>query len=128
LKTKRIELQTAMTALSKFLVLLALSLLASHANALSSIAGNQVLVIHLIQLRQPMSNPKNDPSHEPICKPTKQMDLDAMLSNDLSTKNKRETCSDDLDYDIHNKIPVECNSRLNKWQMPDKISLDSSGL
>jgi hypothetical protein len=45
LKTMRIELQTAMMALSKFLVLLALFLLASHANAftsLSSVAGDKV--------------------------------------------------------------------------------------
>jgi hypothetical protein len=74
LKTQRIELQTArMIALPKFLVLLALFLLASHANAftsLSSVAGDQVWVIHLIQLQQPMSNPTNEPSREPIRKPT----------------------------------------------------------
>jgi hypothetical protein len=54
---KRKEL-IAMPALSKFLVLLALFLLASHANAftsLSSVAGNQVWVNHLIQFQQPMS-------------------------------------------------------------------------
>jgi hypothetical protein len=52
-----------MMALSKFLVLLVLFLSASHANALtslSSVAGDQVWVIHLIQLQQPMSNPTND--------------------------------------------------------------------
>jgi hypothetical protein len=58
----------------------------SHANALSSVAGNQVWVIHLIQLQQPMSNPTNEPSCEPIFEPTKQMDLDAELSNNLSSK------------------------------------------
>jgi hypothetical protein len=52
-----------MMALS-ILVLLALFLLASHANALSLVAGNQVWVIHLIQLQQPMSNPTNEPSCE----------------------------------------------------------------
>jgi hypothetical protein len=51
-----------MMALSNFLVLLALFLLASHANALSLVAGNQLWVIHLIQLQQPMSNPTNEPS------------------------------------------------------------------
>jgi hypothetical protein len=60
-----------MTALSKFLVLLAHFLLTSHANALSSVAENQVGVIHLIQLQQPMSNPTNKPSHEPTCEPIK---------------------------------------------------------
>jgi hypothetical protein len=79
----------AMTALSKFLVLLALFLLASHANAftsLSLVAGNQVQVNCLIQLQQPMSNPTNEPCHKPICKPTKQKNLDSELLNNLSQK------------------------------------------
>jgi hypothetical protein len=62
-----------MTALSKFLVLLAIFLLANNANAfisLSPVAGNQVRVIHLIQLQQPMSDQTNEPSQKPICKPT----------------------------------------------------------
>jgi hypothetical protein len=80
-----------MTALSKFLVLLALFLLASHANALSLAAGNQVRVIHLIQLQQPMSNPMNEPIH----KPTKQMDLDAELPipSNLSSKQVKYSLS-----------------------------------
>ena len=75
-----------MTALSKYLVLLALFLSASHANAftsLSLVAGNKVWVNHLIQLQQPMSYPTNEPSHKPIHKPIKQMDLDAELPNNL---------------------------------------------
>jgi hypothetical protein len=78
-----------MTALSKFLVLLALFLSASHANiftSLSSVAGNQVWVNYLIQLQQPMSNPMNEPSREPVRKPTKHMDLDAELPTNLSQK------------------------------------------
>jgi hypothetical protein len=80
----------AMTALSKFLVLLAIFLSASHANSFTSlclVAGNQVWVNHLIQLQQPMSNRMNEPSREPICEPTKRMDLDAELLNNLSPKN-----------------------------------------
>jgi hypothetical protein len=64
----------AMPALSKFLVLLALVLLESHANtftSLSLVAGNQVWVTHLSQLQQPMSDPTNEPSREPIREPTK---------------------------------------------------------
>jgi hypothetical protein len=64
----------AMPALSKFLVLLALVLSASHANAftsLSSVAGNQVWINHLTRLQQPMSDPTNDPSRKPIREPTK---------------------------------------------------------
>ncbi len=62
-----------MPAFLKFLVLLALILLASHANtftSLSLVAGNQVQVNHLTQLQQPMSDPTNEPSREPIRKPT----------------------------------------------------------
>ena len=78
-----------MTALSKFLVLLAIFLLANLGNAfinLSSATGNLVWVNHLIQLQQPMSNPMNEPSREPIREPTKRMDSDAVLPNNLSPK------------------------------------------
>jgi hypothetical protein len=75
-----------MTAISKFLVLVALFLLASHAYVFSSVAGNQVWVNYLIQLQQPMSDPTNEPSHEPIRKPTKQIYLDAELPTILSQK------------------------------------------
>jgi hypothetical protein len=76
----------ATPALSKFLVLLALFLLASHVHAftsLSLVAGDQVGVNHLIRLQQLMSKPTNEPSREPIRKPTKRMDLDATLPNNL---------------------------------------------
>jgi hypothetical protein len=91
-----------MTALSNFLVLLALFLLASHANAFtshSSVAGNKVWVNHSIGLQQPMSDPTNKPSHEPICKPTNDqindqttnqttqgLEQDALLPDNLSSK------------------------------------------
>jgi hypothetical protein len=64
----------AMAALSKFLVLLALFLLASQANAfasLGSVAGNQVWVNQLFHLQQPMSDTTNEPSRKPICKQSK---------------------------------------------------------
>jgi hypothetical protein len=62
-----------MTALSKFLVFLAIFLLASHANAftcLSLIAGTQVWINHVIQFDEPMSKPTKIPTREPVCKPT----------------------------------------------------------
>jgi hypothetical protein len=62
-----------MTALSKFLVLLAFFLLASHANAFTSlglIAGTQVRIYHVIRLDEPMSKPTKIPTLEPKCKPT----------------------------------------------------------
>ena len=80
----------AMPALSKFLVLLALVLSASHANAFTSlgwVAGNQVRINHLTRVQQPMSYPTNEPSREPIREPTKRMDLDAVLPNNLSQIN-----------------------------------------
>jgi hypothetical protein len=55
----------AMPALLKFLVPLAIFLLASNANAftsLSLVARNQVWVNHLTRLQQPMSDPTNEPS------------------------------------------------------------------
>jgi hypothetical protein len=79
----------AMPALSKFLVLFALFLSASHSNAftsLSSVAGNQVRVNHLTRLQQPMSDPTNEPSREPIREPTKRLGQDALLPGNLSLK------------------------------------------
>jgi hypothetical protein len=94
-----------MTALSKFLVLLALFLSTSHANALSLVAGNQVWVIHLIQLQQPMSNQTNKPSCEPIHEPTKRMDLDAEPPNNLSAKNNQVAYSEPKqDAELPSKI------------------------
>ncbi len=63
----------AMSALSNFIVLLALVLSVRHANAFTSlrwVAGNQVRIYHLTRLQQPMSNPTNEPSREPIREPT----------------------------------------------------------
>jgi hypothetical protein len=36
-----------------------------------------------------MSDPTNEPSRKPICKPIKRMDLDAELPNNLSPKPKK---------------------------------------
>ena len=63
----------AMTAHSKFLILLAIFLIVSNANAftsLSPVAGHQVQVNNSIRFQQPMSNPTNEPSREPIREPT----------------------------------------------------------
>ena len=75
-------------ALPKFLVLLALVILAGHANAfinLSPVAGNLVRVNHLIQFDESMSNPKNKPSREPTYEPTN----DPMV-NDQTTYQRLE--------------------------------------
>jgi hypothetical protein len=86
MKRKRLN---AMSALLKFLVLLAIFLWASHSNAfvsLSSAAGNQVWVNHLTQLQEPISNPMNEPSCEPIREPIKRLGQDALLPGNLSSK------------------------------------------
>jgi hypothetical protein len=75
-----------MTALSKFLVLLAIFLSAMHTNAftcLSSFARNQVHGNHFIQFVESISKQKNKPSRKTTSKPIKQMDLDAELPNNL---------------------------------------------
>ena len=132
----------AMPALSKFLVLLALVLSASHANAftsLSYVAGNQVRINHLTRLQQPMSNPTNEPSCEPIREPTKQMDLNALLPNNLSQINnavlsyhskQRVSFADQpgIDEEINNPTAASDSSK-NQWHnMPTPINLESSGL
>jgi hypothetical protein len=79
----------AMPALLKFLVPLAIFLSASHTNAftsLSSVAGNQAQVNHLIRLQQPMRDPTNEPSHVPIREQTKRLGQDALLPGNLSSK------------------------------------------
>jgi hypothetical protein len=99
-----------MTALSKYLVLLALFLSASHANAftsLSLVAENQVWVDHLIQLQQPMSNP----TKEPICEPTKRMDLNAELSNNLSSNRVKYSLSQKQDAELLSKITDARNTQ-----------------
>jgi hypothetical protein len=83
-------------------VLLVLFLLASHANAftsLSSVAGTQVWINHVIQLDEPMSKPTKIPTCEPMCKPTndqindqttnltmQQLEQDELLPDNLSSK------------------------------------------
>jgi hypothetical protein len=126
----------AMPALSKFLVLLALVLLASHANvftSLSSVAGNQVLINHLTRLKQPISDPTNEPSREPIREPTKRMDLDAVLSNNLSQinnavlsnhSNQQESLADQPGIDEEINCPIAASDS----SQPKPINLESSGL
>jgi hypothetical protein len=61
----------AMPALLKFLVLIAIFLSASHANAftsLSPVAGNQVQVKQWFQFVEPMSKMTNEPTREPTKK------------------------------------------------------------
>jgi len=92
-----------MPALLKFLVPLAIFLSASHSHAfvsLSSVAGNQARMNHLIRFEESMSNSTNEPSREPTLEPTKRMDLDDVLPNNLSSKKTRVDLIDrDLKFD-----------------------------
>jgi hypothetical protein len=119
--------------------------LAGYANAfpsLSQVAENQVQVNSLIwcegsniqncNLNQEPTNYQTTNEVEPLSISNTSYMFEAV--NGVSQvhikviMNKQETYSDNLDYEIHNKSLVECNSWLNKWRMPDKINLDSSGL
>ena len=51
--------------------------------------------------------------------------IDAHHKNIVSNQ---VTFSDGRDSEIQNMRPDESLPQPNKWQMPDKISLDSSGL
>ena len=90
-----------MTALSKFLVLLAIFLLANSGDAfmnLSSVAGNLAPVNHWIQFVEPMSKPTN----EPTVKPTKRTELPIILTS----KRGKYSLSEKLDAELPSKITV----------------------
>ena len=105
----------AMMALSKFLVLLALFLSASHAHAftrLCLVAGYQVRINHLILLQQPMSDPKNELSSKSIHKPTTRMNLNAELPNNLSPKKTQVAYSEPKqDAELSSKITDLTNTQ-----------------
>jgi hypothetical protein len=71
-----------MNAMAKLLAPLTIFLSSSYVNAfpsLNQVAGNQIWLSHLIRF-----NKANKQSCKPICKQTKQMDLDAELLNNFS--------------------------------------------
>jgi hypothetical protein len=62
-----------MTALTKLLGLIAILLLASYANAFTSmspVAGNQIQEKHWFQCEEPMNDPTKIPTRKPTCEPT----------------------------------------------------------
>jgi hypothetical protein len=80
-----------------------------------------------------MSDPTNEPSREPICKPTKRMDLDAVLTNNLSHinnavlsnhSNKRESLADQPGIDEEINYPIAASNS----SQPTPINLASNGL
>jgi hypothetical protein len=80
-----------------------------------------------------MSDPTNEPSREPICEPTKRMDLDALLLNNLSQinnavlsnhSNQQESLTDQPGIDEEINYPIAASDS----SQPTPINLDSSGL
>ncbi len=137
-----------MLALLKILVLIAIFLLASHANAftsLSPVAGNQVQVKQWFQFVEPMSKLTNKPNGEPIKKswvanretkqdaelPCKLTDLTNTQMRGLCHGKKAEpesladqpTINEEIDHSI-----AASDSSKNQWQMPTPINLDFSRL
>ncbi len=114
----------AMPALLKFLVLLAIFLLASNANAFtipSPVAGNQVQDNQWFQFVEPMSKPTNEPTGEPP--DSSQRGLCH------GKKSEPESLADQpsIDEEINHSIAAT-NSSKNQWQMPTPINFDSIGL
>ena len=84
-------------------------------------------------LQQPISNPTNEPSREPICEPTKRMDLDVALSNNLSQINNAvlsnhinqpESLADQPGIDEEINYPIAASDS----SQPTPINLASNGL
>ncbi len=83
-KALKSKIMNAIPALLKFLVLIAIFLLASNANAftsLSPVAGNQVQEKHWFQFEEQMNSPTNEPSCKPMSKPMNELICKA--TNDL---------------------------------------------
>jgi hypothetical protein len=133
-----------MAAFTKLLVLIAIFLLASHANAFTSmspVAGNQIQEKHWFQFEEPMNNQTNESTCEPTCKPTERMDFDASTQGPERASNgtvqswnnnqkKRVSFLDKpepVEIEINPPQATNTNSQ-NMWQMPQSINLDTSGL
>ncbi len=113
-----------MLALLKFLVLLAIFLLASNANAftgLSPVAGNQVQENQWFQFVERMSKPTNKPTCEPTY--SSQHGLCHGKKSEPESLADQPSINDEIDHSI-----AATNSSKNQWQMPTPINLDSSGL
>jgi hypothetical protein len=110
-----------MTALSKFLVHLGTFLLANSGDAfmnLSSAAGNLVPVNHWIRFVEPMSKSTNEPTGEP----TIQLEQDALLPGNLSSKGVMFS-DQGQDNEIQSNSTDSSNTQPSTWQGPKQRSL-----
>ncbi len=122
-----------MVVYTKLLVLIAIFLLASNANAftsLSSVAGTQVRINHRVQLEEPMNKPTKIPNRKPKCEPTtdqmndqrtKQLKLVALLPVYQSSKLVMY-CDKGKDDEILSKLHNSSNTQLN-WHGPKPIGM-----
>jgi hypothetical protein len=138
----------AMPAHLKFLLLIAIFLLLSHANAFTSLspfAGNQVQVKQWFQFVVPMSKPMNEPTGEPTKKSwvaNRETKQDAELPSKLTDSTNTQTCGlchgkksepksladqPSINEEIDHSIAASDSSK-NQWQMQTPINLDFSGL
>jgi hypothetical protein len=105
----------ALTALLRFLVLLAFILPARYAHVFTSLspaAGNQVQLNHLICFEESMSKPTNKPSCEPSCKPTnEEMNDQPIKSNNAFLFNDKPSSTHQL---VVASITKQKLTRLNK--------------
>ncbi len=107
---------TAMPALSKLLVLLAIFLLTSHVNSCmilsSASGGKQVWVDHLIEFEEPM----NKPTCKSTCKPTNDLSIDLwqcwMEMDKINSIKKSQPCG-------------QCQDKISEWVTFSKQEKDA---
>jgi hypothetical protein len=138
----------AMAAFAKLLVLIAIFLSASNANAftsLSPVAGNQVQENHWFWFVEPMSKRTNKQTGEltkkswvPYREPKQDAELPSKLT-DLTNTQTGGLCHDKesepesfvdkpgIEQEINHPI-TPANEYSQIWQMPSTINLNSSGL
>jgi hypothetical protein len=110
-----------MTALSKFLVLLAIFLLTNSGDAfmnLSSAAGNLARVNHLVQFVEPMGKPTNEPTIEPTKTRVAYSEpkQDAELPNKITDSTNTHPCelchNNKLELGLLSRQPVQYEEEI----------------
>ena len=113
----------AMPALLKFLVLIALFLSASNANAFISLSlatGTQVRINHLIRLEKPLSKPTTDQANDQT---TKRLKLVALLPVNQSSK-RVMYCDKGKDDEILSELHNSKNTQPD-WHGPKQKKFQS---
>jgi hypothetical protein len=69
-----------------------------------------------------MSDPTNEPSRKPTCKPTKRLEQDALLPGNLSSKGVMFS-DQEQDIEIQSNSTDSSNTQPSNWQGPKQRSL-----